>query len=185
MGARNSKSRKASGASSGSTPPRESIVFFLDKCLGRFVVANALRKCGERVEIHENHFEADTPDHEWVPEVGRRGWIILSKDTRLRHNNIELIALLKANTHSFILTSASQSGPEMAAAFVAALRDIKKILVRFQAPCVATVSPAGRVSVYLTHAGLIEQICTKHESEQNIAALNQDTTLLKDVNPPA
>src|SRR5438876_10674898 len=126
MGAATSKSRKASAANSGSTRQRD-LVFFIDKCLGRKVVAEALRAEGVRVEIMEDHFDKNADDTMWVPEVGRRRWIILTKDRALRHNSLEQIALLKSGTHSFILTSADQTGAQMAHAFVAALTDMKKM----------------------------------------------------------
>lgn len=113
-----------------------------------------------RVELMDDHFDRDTPDHIWVPEVGRRGWTILTKDKSLRHNYIELVALLKSGTHSFILTAGSQSGQEMASAFVTALPDIKQLIARFEPPLVATISAAGNVYVCYTRDQLIAQIAS-------------------------
>src|SRR5262245_50182074 len=157
MGAARSKSRKASAASSASARQRD-FVFFLDKCLGRKIVADALRNAGQRVELMEDHFDADVEDTIWVPAVGARGWIILTKDRALRHNSLEQIALLKSNTHSFILTSADQSGPQMAGAFVAALPDMLRLIQKFPPPFVGTVTSTGRVTVFLTHAQLLAAI---------------------------
>lgn len=44
--------------------------FFLDKCLGNYNVAAALREAGAAVEIHADHFDQDTLDADWLPEVG-------------------------------------------------------------------------------------------------------------------
>src|SRR5262245_33850140 len=98
------KSRKRSDASYHSKQPRD-LVFFTDKNLGLATVPNALRAVGEKVELKTDHFDQDAPDTEWVPKVGARGWIILSADKELKHNLIEIVALLKSGTHSFILTS--------------------------------------------------------------------------------
>lgn len=154
------KSKKESAANSGSAQQREA-VFFLDKCLGRKVVAQALRAAGEKVELMEDHFDKTADDAVWVPEVGRRGWIILTKDRALRHNSLELIALLKSNTHSFILTSADQTGEQMAAAFVTALADMKKMIAKFSAPFVGNVSPLGNVHVFFTHDQLLVAIADR------------------------
>ncbi|MGH7140929.1 MAG: hypothetical protein ACREHD_34800 [Pirellulales bacterium] len=51
----------------------------MDKCLGRKVIAGALRAAGEQVELLTDHFESDTPDSHWLRAVGERGWIILTK----------------------------------------------------------------------------------------------------------
>jgi hypothetical protein len=32
------------------------------------------------VERHDDYFDADTPDPEWVIAIGKRGWIILTAD---------------------------------------------------------------------------------------------------------
>jgi len=125
------------------------------------VVADALRAAGERVEIMEDHFANDVDDTVWVPEVGKRGWIILSKDKALRHNSLEQIALLKSNTHSFILTSADQAGPQMANAFVTALPDMMRLIQKFPPPFVGTVTPTGRVNVFVTHAQLLAAIADR------------------------
>ena len=109
----------------------------------------------------EDHFNTDVADTVWVPAVGARGWIILTKDKALRHNSLEQIALLRSNTHSFILTSADQSGPQMAIAFVAALSDIRRLVHKFPPPFVGTITPTGVVSVFFTHAQLLAAIADR------------------------
>ena len=44
---------------------------------------------GLRVELHDTHFAQDCPDEEWLPEVGRRRWIVLTRDLRIRYRAIE------------------------------------------------------------------------------------------------
>lgn len=133
-------------------------------------MANALRECGVKVEVKEDHFPPDTEDAEWLPAVGGMGWKVLSKDNRLRHNNIELMALLKSNTHSFILTSATQTGSGMAVAFKIALPSMKRLIEKFEPPMIATVSAGGVVSVHLTKDQLLAKIAEKCAAEENIAS---------------
>lgn len=70
--------------SSGSKPPEPS-VFFIDRSLGKKIVAQALRDIGETVEIHDDHFAPDAKYEDWLVEVGKRGWIVLTKDDRIRY----------------------------------------------------------------------------------------------------
>jgi len=49
--------------------------FFIDRSLGRFAVAEALRGAGVWVETHDQHFQQDEQDGVWLLEVGRRGWV--------------------------------------------------------------------------------------------------------------
>lgn len=93
-------------------PPE--VVFFLDRSLGRVHVSQALRALGARVEIHDDHFPLDARDADWLPEVGRRGWVVLMKDKRIRRNRLERDALLASGVRAFVLTSGNLTGPEMA-----------------------------------------------------------------------
>jgi hypothetical protein len=151
MAARGSKSKKESAASSASKSPRER-TFFIDRCLGRNVVPGALRDAGANVEVMDDHFSSDVEDRIWLPEVGRRGWIVLSKDASIRYNHIEVLALLRANTHAFLLTSAQCTGDQMAAAFVAALGQMFRIVGKFQPPVIASISKSGNVRIRFTYA---------------------------------
>jgi PIN like domain len=47
--------------------------------------AGALRVAGAQIEVHDDHFPQDAPDELWLPEVGRRGWAVLTKDDRIRY----------------------------------------------------------------------------------------------------
>jgi hypothetical protein len=87
-------------------------------------VPETLSKAGLCVEPHRKHFADDAPDTEWLPEVGRRGWIVLTKDYRIRHNPLEQQAVLLSGVKTFVLTSGEMTGPEMA---VLLLKQIPKI----------------------------------------------------------
>jgi hypothetical protein len=67
----------------------ESITFFIDRCLGNKLIVETLRGAGLTVEIHDDHFSKNAPDIDWIPEIGQRGWVILTKDARIGKNRIE------------------------------------------------------------------------------------------------
>ena len=123
---------------------RHEPTFFIDKCLGTRVVPDALRACGVDVEIKTDHFADDTPDVDWLPVVGEKGWIILSKDKQLRHNYLEIVLLLQSGAASFILTSGNYTGQEMANAYVEALPAIK----RMQRPLTVVFLRMGKKNLY-------------------------------------
>lgn len=99
------------------------------------------------VEIHDRHFAQDAKDTEWLPEVGRRGWVVLTKDHHIRTRQGELIALLSAGVAAFVLTAGDLSGPEMSQAFVKALPKMKRMLIGQPRPFIARVSPGGVVTL--------------------------------------
>jgi hypothetical protein len=96
-------------------------VFFLDHNLGRYAVANALRKAGALIEVHEDHFPQGLEDPNLLQEVGRRGWIFLSKDSRIKYRRSEIMSLKLHKVSAFILITRGKTnlnGQEMADVFV-------------------------------------------------------------------
>jgi len=158
MTARGSTSKKRSDASCGSTQPPDPPVFFVDRCLGAHVVPTAIRSAGYAVELHSTHFEQDAPDDVWIPEVGRRHWIILTKDRHIRSNRIEIEALMAAGTPSFTLMSADTTGPQNALSIVAALPVMLRFISKSPAPFVAGITRAGSVNMLLTFSGMIKNV---------------------------
>lgn len=123
-----------------------SLVFFIDRSLGSRYVAQALRDAGAQVEVHDDHFPQDTPDVAWLTEVGRRGWIVLSKDERIRRNRVERETLHAAGVRAFFLTQQNITGPEMAALFKQVLHGMVKRANMQPAPFIYTISRSGQFS---------------------------------------
>jgi len=126
--------------------PSGDLVFFIDRSLGRKQVAQALREAGATVEVHDDHFPQTTPDVEWLAEVGRRGWVVLSKDERIRRTRIERAALEAARVRAFFLTQQDITGQEMAELFSNALPGMTKRAVPEPAPFIFTISRSGKFS---------------------------------------
>jgi len=140
------RSKKRSGANS-TEKLRESLVFFLDRNLGTKHVASALRATGVTVEVHNDHFLQDAKDEVWLPEVGKRGWVVLTKDDRIRYRPTELAAVIDAHVALFALASGNLNGEEMAQAFVAALPRMTRVLAKYRPPFIAKVTRSGEVSI--------------------------------------
>jgi predicted nuclease of predicted toxin-antitoxin system len=104
----------------------EQIVFFIDRCLGRKHVPESLRQLGINVECHDDHFSKEAQDTEWMPEVGRQGWIVLTKDARIGKRTLEKIAVTRAGIRMFVLASQNLSGTDMAGAFQKAIESMQK-----------------------------------------------------------
>jgi len=126
--------------------PVSDLVFFIDRSLGRKQVAQALREAGATVEVHDDQFPQATPDVDWLAEVGRRGWVVLSKDERIRRNRIERTALEAARVRAFFLTQQDITGQEMAELFSNALPGMTRRAVSEPAPFIFTISRSGKFS---------------------------------------
>jgi hypothetical protein len=141
MAGKRSRSKKLSAASG----PPEPLTFFIDAALGRVMVADALRAEGVNVILHDEVFPQGAPDEDWLPEVGQRGWVLLTKDDRIRSTTAQREILLAAGVRAFILSGASLPGPAMAQAFRMAARRMQRVTLGERCPFIARVTPRGEV----------------------------------------
>jgi predicted nuclease of predicted toxin-antitoxin system len=114
--------------------------------LGVEPIRTALVGAGLRAEIHDDHFDRDAEDWVWLRDVGARGWVVLTKDQRLRYRPLELATLRSSRARVFILVAGNLRGSEIAAVFVTALPRICRILASRSGPFVARITKAGEVA---------------------------------------
>ena len=133
-------------------------VFFIDRCLGKRRIIDALTPLGITLEVHDDHFSQATLDVEWMPEIGRRGWIIFTKDAAIGRNAIERQTVAQANIRMFSLASQNLSGRQMAEIFCLAMPRIKIFLEQHPAPFIAKIYRDGSVSEWKSAADLLDEI---------------------------
>jgi len=128
--------------------PREPTpVFFVDASLGRHVVPDALRRCGVEVVAHDDRFQPGTPDAVWLEEAGRNGWLVLTKDKKIRYRENERRALRRAGVAAFVFVGKNLTGEGIAEALVAAVPRMVRTAKKTPRPFIATVTPQGKVSL--------------------------------------
>ena len=123
-----------------------SLTFFLDRQIGKYVVATALRAAGAQVEVHDDHFGQSTPDLEWIPEVGRRGWVLITKDQNIRRNALERAAYEAAGVRGFIATGKDMSGKELGELLVRCLPYMARKVSGRSGPLLYTISRGGTIT---------------------------------------
>lgn len=123
-------------------------VFYLDRSLGRHQVADALRAAGARVEVHDDQFDQDCPDQDWLAEVGRRRWVVLTKDERIAYRRLESLAVAESRVRMFVLVAGDLVGEQMAAAFVTALKSMERFTRAHDPPFIAKVYRDGTVKAW-------------------------------------
>lgn len=131
----------------------EPVTYFIDRALGT-QVGMSLRAAGEQVELHDDHFERDTLDTEWIPVVGARRWVVLTKDTALRSRVPELLAIRSAGLAVFALPNGNMTAALMSASFVAARMAMARLVRRIDRPFLAKVFRDGSVKLWLSASGL-------------------------------
>ena len=98
---------------------------------------DALRGAGIDIRVHDNLFPQGTEDVVWLREAGTHRWVVLTRDDRIRYNQLEKEAVLAARLRFFSITSSSLTGDEAA----------RSDLVRRQGN-LAALPPALKARVY-------------------------------------
>lgn len=145
MASRRKRSRTPSAASrlQPDVERLASLTFFLDYQIGRFVVARALRDAGARVEVHIDHFAQNAPDTDWIPEVGRRDWVLITKDQEIRRNPLERGAYEVARVRGFVVTGKDMGGVDLAQLLVRCLPGMTRRAAGRLGPFLFTISRGG------------------------------------------
>ena len=112
-------------------------VFFTDRDLGK-QFPQILRDGGLTVERHIDHFADTTPDEDWLEEVGRRDWIALTHNRRIRYQPNELNAVMRHGVALLVIVGHAPYA-DLARSFVNTLPRIEEFLNGHTPPFIAKV----------------------------------------------
>lgn len=136
------------------------MIFFTDRDLGA-TFPRILSEKGLHIEKHDDHFENNTSDDDWLSEVGRRGWFAISKDKKIRYRQNERDAAMRGGVGLFLVVGKA-SHSTLAHNFAASIALIERFVQETSRPFIAKVyqasgqSPSGapkpgRVELWLSH----------------------------------
>lgn len=113
------------------------LVFFTDRDLGT-LFPEVLKGAGFTVERHRDHFAPDCPDEDWLADVGRREWVALTHDARIRYKPNELAAVTRHRVRLLVIVGKAPF-LDLAASFVATRSRIEAFLEGAAGPIIAKV----------------------------------------------
>ena len=87
----------------------------------------ALRAAGVEIRVHDELFPKGTEDVVWLREAGLNGWIVITRDDRIRYNQLEKQAVIAARLRFFSITSSSLTGEQAAALILSALDKMSRL----------------------------------------------------------
>lgn len=82
--------------------------FFVDNNLSRGL-ARGMAAFGEDVTHLQDHYPVDAKDTDWLPQVGRDEWILLTRDNKIRFKPAELGAIKQHRVGAFFLGGKDRS----------------------------------------------------------------------------
>ncbi|MBR8837315.1 MAG: hypothetical protein DSM106950_25725 [Stigonema ocellatum SAG 48.90 = DSM 106950] len=142
----------------------QSIVFFVDRCLGSKRIVETLRNSGITVEIHDDHFHKGAQDVDWVPEIGKRGWVVLTKDAKIGKRTSEKIAVVSEKVKLFAFASQSLTGKQMSEALLKAIVPLQEFVRKHPGPFIAKIYRDGHIEMWKDGQTLLEELQQFQES---------------------
>jgi len=111
-------------------------------------MAGILRAADLKIEVHDDHFALNAKDPEWLTGAGKKGWIVVTRDERIRYRVSEKQAIRRAKVRAFVLAAQGNLRAEMLADNVLkALPKIRKLVEKQRPPFVAKISRGGDVTL--------------------------------------
>jgi len=90
-------------------------------------VPEALRAAGVEIRVHDELVPQGTEDVVWLREAGSSRWIVITRDDRIRYNQLEKQAVIAARLRFFSITSSSLTGDEAATLILSALDKMSRL----------------------------------------------------------
>ena len=137
-------------------PPESSIHIFVDRNLASGVLLRELREAqithdlGLDIRSHMEEFPEfdsveEVSDAKWLREIGGRGWLILSRDLRIRYNDVEKRAIKDSGASFFAITAKNVPSRELARIILNALKRIVEFARNHSMPFIALVYRDGKI----------------------------------------
>jgi predicted nuclease of predicted toxin-antitoxin system len=127
--------------------------YFIDRALGKSM-GKTLQSIGVKVEFHNQHFQPDSPDTEWLPIVSQKGWIVLTKDENIGRNPLEVKAMAMANAKVFALVSGNLNSQQMRNIFVNAIEKIDNFAQGNNGPFIAKIYRNSQIKMWKNQTAL-------------------------------
>ena len=123
----------------------DELILFIDRDTWSVVLDEALKAASVAFVAHRDLFVPETPDAQWIGEVGRRGYIAITRDKNIRRRPNELAAVRSAPLLLFALTSGTLSARETADILLSALPSVYRNARSTLPPAMFSIDRAGNV----------------------------------------
>lgn len=105
-----------------------------------------MQNAGANVEHAGQAFPSGTPDYVWLSACGQRGWIVLTRDQRIRRRLIEREAIKQSGAAVFALTAGQATAAETTEVITSLLPKLVNTAISESKPFLFTFGLSGRLS---------------------------------------
>jgi len=122
-------------------------IFFTDQCLAGQAISQAIATAsGYRTEVFADHFALDAKDVDRLPEIGRRGWVLVTKDWRIQERPLEREAIINAKVRAFVLRQKNLSSKAIIALLKLAMPKILTNIGKYEPPFIFALEITGELT---------------------------------------
>lgn len=118
---------------------------FIDRCAWSRKLGKALAAADIPFVPHHERFAPDAPDEEWLAAAADQGWIVLTRDRRIRYKHNEHAAVTQARLHMFVLTQGGLTATETAQIVVQAYPAMLRRAMLDVPPAFYSVARSGAI----------------------------------------
>lgn len=109
------------------------------------MLGRALTTAGIDFVEHGQLFPPASPDEVWLEGVAGKGWLVVTRDQRIRYKVNEQAAAIRAGLHLFIFTQGGLKAAQTAELLVAAYPAMVRLAAIDQAPAFYSIQMGGHV----------------------------------------
>lgn len=117
--------------------------FFIDNNLSAKLAAG-MKGFGEEVVHLTEVFPGDTDDEEWLRFVGDNGWVVITRDERIRRRKAQREALRDHKVGAIFLGGKSRGRCDLIQQLVRNWDKIKEVATARERPFAVRIRPNGR-----------------------------------------
>ena len=129
-----------------SDAPPEQRTLFIDRCAWSGLLGRALTAASIPFHHHAEFFEAACDDEVWLDGVAGKGWLVVTRDRRIRYKVNEQAAAVRAGLHLFVFAQGSIKAAQTAETLVRAYPAMLRASAAIAAPSFHSLHLDGGVS---------------------------------------
>jgi hypothetical protein len=129
-----------------SAAPPERPTLFIDRCAWSGLLGRALAAAGIPFVEHGQLFPQACPDEVWLEGVAGKGWLVVTRDQRIRYKVNEQAAAVRAGLHLFVFTQGGLPAARTADLLIAAYPAMARFAVTDAAPAFYSIQLGGEVA---------------------------------------
>jgi hypothetical protein len=118
----------------------------MDRCAWSGALGRALSEAGIPFVAHRDQFAHDTPDDIWLSAAADKGWLVVTRDQRIRYRPNELGAMRRARLHVFVFTQGGLTGAETGSIVVRCHAAMLQLATEVPPPAFFSLTRSGEVN---------------------------------------